>query len=79
SHAVRKLRAAEDELAAEIAKVADFARTVAGVTREGALAPDVPVRTGAALDPSTRAITLGLPTQAYSALDRLQTLLRELA
>ena len=79
SHAVRKLRAAEDELAAEIAKVADFARTVAGVTREGALAPDVPVRTGEALDPSTRAITLGLPTQAYSALDRLQTLLRELA
>lgn len=79
SDAVRKLPHADDELAAEIEKVADFARTVAGAAQDGVLAPEVTVLAGEALDPSTRAITQSLPTQAYAALDRLQALLRELA
>jgi uncharacterized membrane protein YccC len=78
SAAVRKLPVADGELATEVEKVADFARTVGGVLPEGAVASEVPVLAGEALDPSTRAITQSLPTQAYAALDRLEALLREL-
>lgn len=84
SHGVRKLSDADAELAAELEKVAGLARTIGGVAKDE-LARDSPspleepVLPEKALDPSTQAIALGQPTQAYSALDRLQTLLRELA
>lgn len=79
SHAVRQLPHADGELAAEIEKVADFARAVRDVTRDSEVEPEGPVLPGKALDPSTLAIALGEPAQAYSALDRLQALLKELS
>ena len=66
------------ELAAEIEKVAGFARAAAG-DRDGEAPSAVPVLAGEALDPSAKAITQNLPTQAHAALDRLQALIREIA
>ncbi|MGT2461453.1 FUSC family protein [Sinomonas atrocyanea] len=79
SDAASRLRQPDGELAVEIGKVADLARTAAGPNGDGAAPAAVPVLAGEPLDPSARAITQNLPTQAHAALDRLQALLREIA
>lgn len=78
-HEVRTLPEGDADLAAEIAKVADYARAVPAARGGVRIARTPPVLARETLDTRTLDIAQGQPAEAYSALARLQALLEELA